>query len=381
MKKSTKLALGTAGAAALGLAAVLQYPKAITKKKRIFPRPRVLSEISGIAKANPRLADLMWLASHDSFSDQITRSSKMDPVEIKKGSPFALPGVIPLTKGIAARFSRAQNLNAMEQLNAGARMLDIRLTWYNNTYYTRHSIISGPFEPYLRQILRFLADIESPGEIVFLYFLDIVLPEGKTKAHTLNWLAEIRENGKNIFDYVPYSTLDAANEPRLAVDLRCNEVTNGGAQSGAVIFMREKELPQEPYFDKIFSLDASFHAPWANQVRDSKMTAFYAEREAEAAARRAAGETDKFYIMQAQKTPCFHTAADAIGAVRGWSLLDIAAHSNARLIEEGILDRWFNGDFQVILVDNVNCTRADFNYVINKKLHMYNAAVVERLQP
>lgn len=355
------------------LTAVLQYPSALTKKKSTQNRGVVLADIPGIVQANPRLQDLLILGSHDSCSDQIGWHSVMDPVEVEKKTPFANPLLMPFIKGVSARFSKAQSCGVTQQLQAGARLIDIRLTWYQGTYYTRHSLISGPFEPYLREILTFLADSALKGEVLLLYFLSAIYPKGEDISHLLRWLREIRVDGKNLFDYVPYE----AEVPLR--DLSYNTITQNGTTSGAVLLMQLQEPVQEAEYGKLFAIRDNIYAPWANQISSKRIQKFYKTQAAQARLMSARGENQKLHMMQAQKTLRIQDYKDVLWLFKGWSLLDLAVKSNRIIIEKRFVGQWMKGDFQLIIVDNITSCDGNFNEEMNKKVKHYNISKVDAL--
>ncbi|MDR0855577.1 MAG: hypothetical protein LBN25_04320 [Christensenellaceae bacterium] len=142
-----------------------------------------IASVEGITTANPRVIDIAMLGSHDSFTNDIVWNSPVDPDAIG-GIEMQTP-VKELIWGISRRYAVTQTLDAYDQLRAGARYLDIRLSWFEEEYYTKHGFISAPFQKQAEQILRFLAD--NKGEVIILNFQQMHFFNQRMRAKSMLW--------------------------------------------------------------------------------------------------------------------------------------------------------------------------------------------------
>jgi hypothetical protein len=125
------------------------------------------------------LTKLMLPGSHDSASYGITRESSIAtdcPLEMRKF--FSNPLFVSIASTIAERWTLTQSKSLIDQLRAGVRYLDLRITsgalalppiFSGKTIddiYTEHTMISVRFVFALQQIKQFL--FENPQEFVIL---------------------------------------------------------------------------------------------------------------------------------------------------------------------------------------------------------------------
>ncbi|GHT71644.1 hypothetical protein FACS1894110_25040 [Spirochaetia bacterium] len=353
-------------------------------KKPTADYSHAVSLIEGITEANPRIIDLALLASHDSFSNRIKWSSADDPWEVAKGAFQTKPGLRQLFWGISRRFTRAQNLDAYDQLRAGARYIDVRISWHEGDYYTKHGFISAPFKIQLEQMLQFLA--ENPGEVVVLNFHQLNLLSQKTFVEFLNYVDGVKFEGRSLFDYIPYKT---AGEGAAEVwELRYNTLTDRGAKSGIVMLFCSDETPDAAasaeglankiysYYDETDPVNAdrsdytAIRMLWHESNSSDEIFKGIINEEAYIKA-----NWDKyskmFRVNQTQKTKKLGGAGEIFRTSVGWSLLDFAEDFNYKLPDQkGFAERF--AVMPIFQVDFINASKGDFNNRINAAIRAYN---------
>lgn len=73
-----------------------------------------------------------------------------------------------LMKNIWRTWMPKQCLSLYDQMMAGSRYLDMRITKYSNELHGEHGLYTRPLKAYLRDIRRFVE--EHPSEVVILHF-------------------------------------------------------------------------------------------------------------------------------------------------------------------------------------------------------------------
>ena len=123
---------------------ILQIPFSFVNSKPNTEYDNVLS--TSITNMNAKIVDIALLGSHDSFSDGIKYSSKSNTNE---GGITNNKIVSTVAKGLVVKMSKAQVCSAKEQLYAGIRYFDVRITKIDGIYYTCHGYLSNKLEIYL----------------------------------------------------------------------------------------------------------------------------------------------------------------------------------------------------------------------------------------
>ncbi len=128
----------------------------------------VRNNVSGTTPFNK----IKFLGSHDSFTDKMQRSTNYaDKAGMRYGDGGAQAGNSSWTVGQTYNQSMAQSEGILEQLNAGVRYFDIRLSRQEDgVLWTRHGLISEEFEGIAYTIAQFAE--ENPGEVIVLDFQD-----------------------------------------------------------------------------------------------------------------------------------------------------------------------------------------------------------------
>jgi len=116
---------------------------------------------------NRNLYEISLPGTHDSGSYNITGNKFIDiPLEYQVLINLAKYLGIPIDK-LVKGWTQTQLVNITQQLNLGIRYLDLRICFYNDTWYIHHNFIIGlPLITILKQIEEFL--IINQGEIVII---------------------------------------------------------------------------------------------------------------------------------------------------------------------------------------------------------------------
>jgi hypothetical protein len=276
-------------------------------------------------------------------------------------------------------------------LRAGARYIDVRISWYEGDYYTKHGYISAPFKMQLEQMLRFLA--ENPGEVVVLNFHQVSLLNQKAFVEFLNYVDGVKVDGRSLFDYIPYQT---AGVGATAVwELRYNDLTARGAKSGIVMLFCSDETPDAlsspqglaakiySYYDDtdLENADRTDYAAirmlWHESNSSKEVFAGIIKEEAYIKA-----NWDKyskmFRVNQTQKTKKLGGAGEILRTSVGWSLLDFGEDFNYKLLDqEGFAERF--ATMPLFQVDFINSAKGDFNNRINAAITAYNTGMCQAL--
>jgi hypothetical protein len=114
------------------------------------------------------VVNIAMIGAHDAFSNEIGMFSTVDPYEsntIFRGVPGSL------LKGYLVKQAKTQSGDVSQLLTGGVRYLDIRLSYLDDIWYTKHNYISGEFESIALNIISFLES--NQGEFLILDFQHI----------------------------------------------------------------------------------------------------------------------------------------------------------------------------------------------------------------
>lgn len=355
----------------------------------------VLGDIDGIVEANPRIVDLAMLAAHGSASYNVTPDAPLS----KQDEKGMLGTFAPLIKGMTYRYAKAEAVDVATLLEQGARMFQIKCTYYNGEWWGEHALLSVPLETIIKDIIHFLATTE--GEIVLPQFEPTYVEKDDSLSSLSEYIATVQEDGKNLYDFVYYDDVNIFNismsEPSTATydaetvehgvrigDLRYNDVTKNGTASGAVLLLKRVDelelknvIPGASKYDyKFFDMDSNAYHKWHSRM-GSKVLFEEIAKSAEEVSANFALYKDKLRVNQTQGSITSNIAD--FGALIGeWSLLDFAYDHNARLINNEHFDEWLSV-MPIVLVDFANSDKDNFNSRINERLHQFNEQLVADL--
>lgn len=345
----------------------------------------VLANIEGIVEANPRLVDLAILGAHDAHSEGLDPKSPVDYYD--RGQ--IVGKVAPITRGLQYRFAKTQAVGIDVQLRQGARMLHIKYTDFEGEWYATHTLLSKKVEIYILQVLEYLASPEAQGEIVILLLHPIYFGDGVNLDTFHHWLAGVKYNDKNVYDYVRYDTTNTFDEEgkegvRIG-DLRYNTLTDNGTKAGVVLFDRREEklwsedmegTATDEYMGKFFDMDANATHKWHSRNGYKTMTKLIDEQA------NLIAESDewdnKLRMNQAQPAFSVGGVGDLFVDLFSWNLKNHSIRYNAKIIDHEDFDKWLS-IMPVFQVDFVNSDYGDFNNKVNAKIIAYNQKLVEEL--
>ena len=345
----------------------------------------VLANIDGIVEANPRLVDIAMLASHDSVTEGLEIDAPVDYYDRTQ----IVGKVAPITRGLQYRFAKTQVVGLDVQLRQGARMFHIKYTDYEGEWYATHTLLSSKLEKYILQVLEYLDSPEAKGEIVLLLLHPIYMGEDENLDTFHKWLAGVKYNGKNVYDYVYYgntNTFDEDGKEGVRIgDLRYNDLTANGTKPGVVLFDRREEklwkdemegTATDEYMGKFFDMDANATHKWHSRNGYNTMTKLIDEQATIIAE---SDEWDnKLRMNQAQPAFSVGGVTDIFVDLFSWNLKNHSIRYNAKIIDHENFDKWLS-IMPVFQVDFVNSDYGDFNNKVNAKITLYNQKLVEDL--
>ena len=309
---------------------------------------------------NIKVTQIAMLGSHDALANGICYSSKPDTTrqKVKHDNYAANPLINILAKGLVVRMSKAQSQNIYEQLKAGVRFIDVRISDIDGEFYNCHGVISDRFENNLLLILKFLN--ENPGEFIIFSIL-YYYQDTKTWDEMCDYMKSIEYNGHNIFDYVNYDIKNKDFSTLTYNDVTCNSTKSG------VIFVayNYNGTKYKDYFrlDKVLNSNCKV----ANYRKIDKVIDEIVEN---------SKEYDDSYLKvnQTQITPDL----DGIFSVlTNWSLLNISDKHNSHVIKEENYEEWIKC-MPIYLTDNSTSNNGDFNHVINECIFKYNLELASK---
>ncbi len=305
------------------------------------------------------VTDVHMLGAHDAYSDNIGLFSATDPAE--DGLPNNFFAKL-LFKGGMTRVARAQKHGAKRLLASGVRYFDVRVSYYKDDWYTKHGFISDKLSTYLSETYTFL---QYNNEEFIIFDVQHIFTGEKSVNDFVAYLLTTKLNNKTFADFVFY----ADSKPAL------DALTYGEVKGGIVFLLNEDSSvsnANKQYFYKRGNGETnsvSIRSKWHNQNDITSMIPLIDE---EAAYLVANDHSGMLRVNQAQLTPDYLKAP--FKTIFDWSLLDIAKHSNAALLEHENFDTWLKA-MPIFMVDFANSNYKNFNANINTKLIDANKAL------
>lgn len=341
----------------------------------------VLADIDGIREADPRIIDIAMLGAHDANSFSVSADGPVDD----SPSSEVLGALLPLSSGFQYRMSVTQTLSPHGLLMQGARFLHLKYTYYDGEWRATHSLVGRPFEEDVLEVLEFLHS--HPGEVVLLLFQCSYFGETQSLHTFHDWLAGVRHEGKNIYDYVRYDKVNvfgsSESDGADIAALTYNGVTSNGSKAGAVLFdrrehdkVKEGETAESEYSQYFFDIDSNARHTWHSRMGSDALIGLIEEEVRDVVAARFF--EDRLRVDQTQASVAFSGISDIFHDIFSWSLLKFAEEHNAALIEHPDLDEWLRA-MPVFQVDFVNSEKGDFNRRINEKIRARNEEIVRIL--
>jgi hypothetical protein len=331
------------------------------------------NDFSGVISRNvgaeARVVDVAMLGAHDAFSSGITGKSRFDPAD---ASPFNNNAAMCFGSGLISRMAKAQVSGAYDLLNRGVRYFDVRITRYDDNWYTFHGLISDKLETYLLDTLRFLA--RNPGEFI-VFDIQHVNLGGNTFGDLFTFIDSVKIRGDNelsLFDFVTYKP-DATPLGGLTV----GEVTRDRAGAGVVILAKTPQYEGCKHYERndFAGNDKAIRSLWHNKVTTAGILEGIAGEYALLnSADGRVSLSDMFRVNQAQTTPVFKGVGNILRSVTDWSLLAAAQTHNAKLVAHADFSKWLTV-MPIFMVDFADSSKGDFNKNVLTKINEYNRLV------
>jgi hypothetical protein len=306
---------------------------------------------------NPMIQDIALLGAHDAFSHDIQLLSPLDPGE----SPDALVSQTPLRfliGGVFVRYAKAQTVGTQQLLERGVRYFDVRVSFHDDQWVTKHGLISNPLHQYLLPMVSFLN--EHPGEFVILDFQHVYLAN-QTYSDLIASIELMKVNNQSLFDFIHYSTQTPIHE------LTYDDVTQGKTQGGVLLLLNTPEEESHYHHYSRIAMDGNIRSNWHNTANLNTLMSRIQE---EHLAIQALPERTFLSVNQAQRTSDF-SLSGITDTLLGWSLITMAKESNARLMQEETWMDWFE-TMPILMVDFATSNHQGFNVLVNEAMIEYN---------
>lgn len=339
----------------------------------------VLGGIENITEANPRIVDIAMIGAHGASSNAISPSNPTNP----KDAPTMIGKMKPLIKGFTFRFAKTQTVNTYQLLLQGARFFQIKCCFYDGKWMAEHSLLSDPLEVYIKDILKFLG--ETKGEIVIAQLEPTYVGE-KTVAELEDYALSVEFEGKTLKDYVNYGAVNLKNEDGVSGvrvgDLRYNDVTKSGEQSGVVLAgdwtvdgvpLNMGTSEGAKYF---FDVDYYSSNVWHNRFSSKVLIKKIDEN-----AKNIRDHFDDFKdILRINQTQGSFNAnvSDFGNMITTSSLIDFANKHNPVVLDDPRFEEWL-AVMPITHFDYVTCNNKNFNARLNEKIIAYNVKLVGKL--
>lgn len=308
--------------------------------------------------------DMKFLGSHDSFTSNMELRAKncdegaiayRDTAGILSGYFATLYELYFYTEGgtegveqsdidaVAAlgpmvyAMSRAQSADTLEQLNAGVRFFDVRLSRQSNgDFWTRHGLLSDAFRDVATTIAQFAN--ENPGEIIVLDFQSLydALYLNPVTGNTLYYGESEGDDNKGAYEDL-WKLLEETGVAEFVVgnislDKTYEELTENGTKSAIVCFSKARGSNCISQFINRYALDADTY----------KEAATYDEVVAGIDASYPLESDRSFNVIHA-----YATSSDLIEDPENGALVN-----NPKFVEEANFERWMMAA-NVLLMDDV----------------------------
>lgn len=298
--------------------------------------------------------DIAMLGAHDAFSSNINLTSKLDPCE---DGIYSKPVIGDIIKGLTIRLSKTQLSGSYDLLTHGVRYFDVRLSYVDNEWYTKHVYLSDRLETYVLPMIKFLS--ENKGEIVIFDIQHAYLQDASYST-LWSYLANLEYNGISLLDFVNYNPREKS-----IGELKYRDVTLNGTKSGVIILAKDSSSIYHHDYN------SSIRSSWHDKVRDEDMFAGI-ENEYEYLIENSNSYDDVFVVNQAQKTAQLNE--QIVDTLFGWSLIDLANNFNAKLLDHIDFMKWFEV-MPILMVDYSDSPKGDFNERVINKIKEYNATL------
>jgi len=311
-----------------------------------------------VFRSDARIVDIAMLGAHDAFTHKITSSSPLDPGDDNYSSLKLIDWIAGST---IAKGAKAQFTDGYEMARYGCRLFDTRICYHpdEGTWYTMHAKMSDVLSSYLKNILRFVS--ENKREVVILYIWpeSAVHLNGSNYTSLWNYIANVKYEDKNIFDYIHFNPNTKALK-----DLTYGDVIGADDSSGIVLFC----LNSSGSAHQAYTSSSSVRCLW-HDTNNITTLLNSIQSESENIANNWSSYKDRLRIMQAQRT-----------SSSGDNLETMANEFNYRVADDSRFESWLEKT-PVFWFDNITATTNQFNQTINKRIHNFNVGSVGKTLP
>jgi hypothetical protein len=307
-----------------------------------------------------KVIDIAMLGAHDAFSHKINLLSAPDPAEDGIVTNKLVNGAF---KGGLVRVLRAQQSNAKTLLNRGVRYFDVRISRVDESWYTKHGLLDSKLDTYVKDIYEFL--IAHPDEFI-IFDIQHIYTGTKSISDFLTYFTtlEVPSVSKTLSDFIHYTRATSL------ATLTYGDVRS--STTGGIILLLNDDGTSTPAQQQLFyergngEDTVSIRSKWHNVT---KVKAIIPLINAETSFLETEVSTPYFRVNQAQLTPDY--LSNPLGTLTGWSLINIAAHSNKALLTNSAFLDWLDV-MPIFMVDFANSQKGNFNKTINEKIIAYN---------
>ncbi len=283
------------------------------------------------------LVDTKMLGAHDAFSSEINYAS---PPDISADSIMTgLPGAF--LKGYLIKQSVTQKTDVNGLLKNGVRYLDIRLTYDDDTWVTKHNFVSSDFIKIANDIVAYLDTYQ--GEFLILDFQHIDGLDYTSDTDYQIFLEMLEDTTLLNYQYV--------NSNKALGEITYGDITNNKTTSKVIIVDKFTKQDKETYL-----YDETIRSSWANTDSFANTITFLND---EASYIKNTTTLDNsFKVMQAVLTTQM-TPKGIVDSLVSWSLIARAEDFNNYLItNEDFID--LMTVLPIVMVDYANCNADDF---------------------
>ena len=231
--------------------------------------------------------------------------------------------------------------DTLQLLNSGVRYLDIRLTYNNGEWTTKHNFTSSSFDSIASDIVEYLN--EHDGEFLILDFPHINGLDYDSVEDYQIFLDMLEETGLFAFNYT--------NDLKELGEITYFDITNNKTSSSVIIVDKFRSESKETYL-----YETTIRSNWANNDSFSGTVQFLKQ---ESELINESSEFDNsFKVMQAVTT-MQKSLPGVLNSLTTYSLIERASDFNNYLIMHDDFEEIFN-ELPIIMVDYSNTNEDGF---------------------
>lgn len=292
--------------------------------------------MSETLSVDKRIVDVAMPGAHDAFTSQMNLFSPAD--KYADGIMKGFTGTI--LKGFLLRQSVTQKADAGSLLESGVRYLDIRLTYDNGRWVTKHNFVSGDFIPVAGDIVSFLQN--NKGEFLILDFQHINGIDYNSEEDYGIFIDMLTDTGLLGFHYF---TADGVGS------ITYGDITDHGKSSRVVIIDKFNVHEKETY-----DYDSSIRSNWADD--DSFVDVLQFLKNEAVFVNNSTDLSDSFRVMQAVTTLQL-SLPGIFDSLRTWSLMERASDFNNFLLESSEFNDLMEA-MPIVMIDYCAVNEDDF---------------------